>query len=356
MLAVKKFNLKAYLGKEDISATPRTDFPRLREGLMRIAGSHMVSDHGTIGANHYGLAHSAVEVAANPNLVQNPAPVAPGLLVAGAGSGTVQNHRERLERYQRYNAAVADVREQTLEVLGNGLYDTLSASQAGGVSTMDNLYIQTWLHTRIGTANANDIKALRYEAKFSFSHPSKFPQEAAKMTRIYLDLEVIGAAVGDFDKQEQLEKNIAGQPLIVEAHNDYCKVTVLANRTFALMTAAMETSLANISHHTADELGYLAATTRATGKREKDQVTTRSTTNKKPRVIYGPGNPAEKKKVYGPGKPAAAATRPFCFEHGYKGHAGIECKQMLAWEYPSEYLNATGPCTIGDFDSHPGDN
>jgi len=243
--------------------------------------------------------------------------------------------------------------------LGPDIDRETSVGETGHI-TQSISEILSLVKTAYGNLTTTDIA--QRKASLTINPAQSFRANMAEFRHTFTALSTVGMYTSAYDQMQALEDACAGGPtasLVLAYKNEF---PLLANRSFAAMTAYIEARIPNL---TATAAGYA-------GKVEADApmaalvakfaalearieaaaaaaVAAPNHTGQGGRGGRGGGRAQGRGRGRGRQQPAPAAN-PYCFVHGHAGHPGTACRTMkFDNSYTDAMKQATASSTIDGY-------
>lgn len=315
-------------------------------------------------------------------------PVRPARPGGNAPAATVTMYNLDLQVYNDVMRAMGHLRLQVLQACGTTICEELN-NLAGGLPAQSLPQILTYLETRYGTPNEHDYAVLQGSLNTKFTSAETFRDEAPRMNTVFIKLAKSGQPLSELQKIRHLELATHLLPSIVAAIREYKRVdddvstwsfddlvTYILRHAPHLMTSsdlgyvnhatsagAVPALTPSIMHSSSDFTAlssalqailptmlqeHLAANTSRTTRVNDNAARTRTAQARSGNQQSGTNN--NRTRTAGGGPRRRAPNRPYCFEHGYGTHTGLECRTMQGnAAYSDAMRNASGPATIDGY-------
>ncbi len=291
------------------------------------------------------------------------------------------NYKEDLKTYENVCAAMTFLRAQTIQAVGDTIRTELS-TLPGGVGRLSLADILKFIESKYGKLTEVDLDQVHDDLKTKFTTLDAFRAEAPRLKLKFLKLAANNQPISNHMQIKFLEKATNHIPSIVKAINKYKSDTTHSNRKFDKLVediikfAPLSVGLADVMPSGSLNAAIvpvppIADSSVPTDAEIAHAYNTLAAAGKLPAGGRGSGRGAGGGRGSGRGSgrgaalggrggrgaapvaqsPAVPATvEPYCFEHGYHGHTGLQCHTMRKnSDYTKEMKEATFPQIIGGY-------
>ena len=313
----------------NLSENPHTVYRQWLKAVLKFLGNLMSGSP----LHPYGmvfLALSFAQLAALPMMMEvdehgaliHPNPPdfpRPAPLAAGAGAGSIQNHKIAMDLHLSHLDITQYARRSILHSIG-AVNEEAITDPFSQVVILDTYAIMQAMHIRFGVQTAAGISELKLQLlePIQAQDAQAFRGFAIAYTNIIMDLARADCPVNEYDAMTSFTIATSGFPAINSAIDRYTNLhPMLADRSLAALVAYVESQLASV---TTQASGFANAAT--------NSFVTAAFVHEA--VADGFALYARRQRDHNvtPGGTATRDTSKYCFHHGHCAHSGSECRYM----------------------------